>query len=169
MIKEIQPPKLIDIQKLYKDKVFSIFLAGSIEMNTAVDWQSEFKNKLDKSFSIDKSKEKLLLFNPRRDDWDSSWEENSPQFIEQVNWELNSLDHCSQIVMYFDPDTISPITLLELGLYAKSNKLVVCCPKGFWRKGNVDIVCNRFSIPMVPDIDSLIQFSVTKFSHFKLI
>jgi hypothetical protein len=48
--------------------------------------------------------------------------------------------------MYFDPNTLSPISLLELGLHAKSGKLIVCCPEGFYRKGNVDIVCQNFGI-----------------------
>jgi len=58
--------------------------------------------------------------------------------------------------MYFDPNTKSPISLLELGLHANSGKMIVCCPKGFWRKGNVDIVCERYDVPVVCDIDSLI-------------
>lgn len=166
MIKEVKPPDVIDLEQLHKDKIFSVFLAGSIEMNTAKDWQKEFKEKLDKSL-VGKAKERMLLMNPRRDDWDSSWEQDSPQFIEQVNWELNSLDHCSQIVMYFDPATKSPITLLELGMYAASGKLVVCCNDKYWRKGNVDVVCNRYSIPMVADLKQLIEFTLTKYSHIK--
>ena len=55
------------------------------------------------------------------------------------------------IAMYFDPhpEKLSPITLLELGLHAKSGKLLVCCPDGFLRKGNVQIVCDRFWIPII--------------------
>ena len=29
----------------------------------------------------------------------------------------------------------------------------MCCPEGFWRKGNVDIVCERFGIPCVEDFE----------------
>jgi hypothetical protein len=53
--------------------------------------------------------------------------------------------------MYFDPNTKSPISLLELGLFAQSKKLIVCCPRGFWRKGNVDITCDRYGIPFFDD------------------
>ena len=62
--------------------------------------------------------------------------------------------------MYFDPETKSPITLLELGLYARSGKLVVCCPHGFWRRGNVDIVCDRYGVDQVKLLDTLIMESV---------
>ena len=60
------------------------------------------------------------------------------------------------------PGTKSPITLLELGLHAGKNpqKLVVCCPDGYWRKGNVDIVCRRCGVRQVPTLDDLVRFFV---------
>jgi hypothetical protein len=57
--------------------------------------------------------------------------------------------------MYFDPATKSPISLLELGLFAKTGKLIVCCSEGFWRKGNVDIVCKRYGVMQVENLDKL--------------
>lgn len=129
-----------------------VFLAGSIEMGKAVDWQQEIEDKL-KDFEV-------TLFNPRRDDWDSSWDQSidNKEFKEQVTWELDSLDKAKKIVFFMDKDTKSPITLLELGLYASSGKCCVYCPEGFWKKGNVDIVCERFKIPMVDNIDGLVKF-----------
>lgn len=36
---------------------------------------------------------------------------------------------------------------MELGLVAKSDKrIVVVCEEGFWRKGNVDILCAKYKI-----------------------
>jgi len=120
----------------------SVFLAGSIEMGKAENWQEEATN----TFNLSG----WDVLNPRRDDWDSSWAQDfeNPQFYQQVNWELNALEHADLIIMYFDPNTKSPISLLELGLFARSNKLKVICPEGFWRKGNVDIVCNYYNIPL---------------------
>ena len=57
--------------------------------------------------------------------------------------------------MYLDPATKSPVSLLELGLHARSGKLIVCCPEGFWRKGNVDIVCQHHGVPQVADLAEL--------------
>jgi hypothetical protein len=57
------------------------------------------------------------------------------------------MDEADVIVLWFDPKTKSPISLLELGLHAQDEKMVVYCPEGFWRKGNVDIVCERHGIP----------------------
>ena len=129
----------------------TIFLAGSIEMGKAEDWQAVIPQ-------IFKDREELIFLNPRRNDWDSSWEqtESSPQFSEQVNWELDHLDKADIIFMYFSPETKSPISLLELGLYATSCKIIVCCPDGFYRKGNVDIVCSRYNIPLYNTMESAI-------------
>jgi hypothetical protein len=129
----------------------TVFLAGSIEMGAAEDWQSVIPE-------LFKDRNTLTFLNPRRDDWDSSWEqkESNPQFSKQVNWEMNMLDLCDVIFMYFSPETKSPISLLELGLYANSKKMIVCCPDEFWRKGNVDIVCSRYGIPVYNTLDAAI-------------
>jgi hypothetical protein len=82
-----------------------------------------------------------------------------------VNWELNGLDKADYILMYFSPETKSPISLLELGLYAASGKLIVCCPEGFWRKGNVDIVCEKYGIQTVDTLDELINVIVNKINR----
>lgn len=127
-----------------------VFLAGSIEQGNAINWQDRIVDEF--SFNVN-------FLNPRRDNWDASWEQsiNNPNFYEQVTWELDMLDLCDIIVMYFDPNTKSPISLLELGLYAYAGRnMLVCCPEGFWRKGNVDIVCQRYNIPCFNNIETLI-------------
>jgi hypothetical protein len=120
-------------------------------MGAAEDWQSVIPE-------LFKDRNTLTFLNPRRDDWDFSWEqkESNPQFSKQVNWEMNMLDLCDVIFMYFSPETKSPISLLELGLYANSKKMIVCCPDEFWRKGNVDIVCSRYGIPVYNTLDAAI-------------
>lgn len=126
-----------------------VFLAGSIEMGNAENWQEKIVNKFPWN---------VVFLNPRRDDWDFIWKQdlNNPNFYEQVTWELDMLDKSDIIVMYFDPNTKSPSSLLELGLYAASGKLIVCCPDGFWRKGNVDIVCQKYNIPIFTNIETLL-------------
>lgn len=143
-----------------KEHRYSVFLAGSIEMGKAEDWQVRIENEL--------SEYPITIFNPRRDDWDSSWEQKStnPQFNYQVNWEMNRLEEASIIFMYFSPETKSPISLLELGLHAGDNNMIVCCPDGFWRKGNVEIVCDRFSIPLHNSLDSAIAALKSRIEYF---
>ena len=140
----------------------TVFLAGSIEMGKAEDWQAVIPE-------LFKDRDKLTFLNPRRDDWDSSWEqkESNPQFSKQVNWEMDMLDACDIIFMYFSPETKSPISLLELGLYAKSHKMIVCCPDEFWRKGNVDIACSRYGIPIYNTLEAAIGRLRTRLNDVK--
>ena len=128
-----------------------VFLAGSIEMGLAKRWQDIVRDAL-----IDKAS----ILNPRREDWNSSWKQsidNAP-FREQVEWELKGLHAADVVLFYLDPATKSPISLLELGLLAYSRtRVIVCCPDGFWRKGNVEVVCDYFRLPLVNSLGELIH------------
>lgn len=128
-----------------------IFLAGSIEMGNAEPWQDEVIESL--------TAYNAVLLNPRRDDWDASWEQDisNVEFRGQVEWELSGLERADFVIMYFAAGTKSPITLLELGLCARTSNLIVCCPSGFWRRGNVQVVCSRFNIELVDTLEDLIS------------
>ena len=126
----------------------SLFLGGSIEMGKAEDWQTVLSDAL--------ADLPVIILNPRRDDWDATWEQTiaNPQFREQVEWELAAQEYADLRVYYFSPGTQSPITLLELGTF-KDQECIVCCPEGFWRRGNVEILCRRYGIPFCENIDTL--------------
>lgn len=145
-------------ERIEETNELTVFLAGSIEGDTAKQWQQIIIDAL--------SDKEVTLVNPRREIWDNSWEQKitNPQFKEQVVWELDALEQADLIVMYFDESTKSPISLLELGLFARSGKLVVCCPNGFWRKGNVDVVCEKFKVQQAENINSLVEFIEIKLS-----
>lgn len=68
----------------YKKTKHMIFLAGSIEMGKAIDWQTKVTEAL--------KNHDITILNPRRDDWDSSWKPtiDDPKFREQVEWELQA-------------------------------------------------------------------------------
>ncbi len=127
-----------------------VFLAGSIEMGRAGDWQQQVQQAL--------ADEDVVLLNPRRADWNPAWraEADEPEFRRQVEWELAALEQADIVLMYFAPGTQSPITLLEFGLYARSGKLLVAAPAGFWRKGNLDITGDRYQVPRHDDLQALI-------------
>jgi hypothetical protein len=147
---EVQAPNKYTPKKGYK----TIFLAGSIG-GVKKKWQAEVVKSLsDKPF---------IFFNPFRDDYQKDLDQtiDNPQFCEQVNWELDMLDKADMIIFYFDPETDAPITLLEFGKHSSSGKLVVCCPEGFWRKGNVDVVCKREKITQVDTLENLINYLKT--------
>ncbi len=128
-----------------------VFLAGSTEMGVAEKWQDRVCREL--------ADENVVILNPRRDDWDASWvtRADNPQFRQQVEWELTGLEWADTIAMYFDPATKSPTSLLELGLHIACCGMIVCCPEGFWRKGNVDIVCQRYNVEQVDTLEELVH------------
>ena len=103
--------------------------------------------------------ESLVILNPRRDEWDATWEQSiqNPNFRQQVEWELAAQEQADLVAFYFAPDTKPPITLLELGLMARSGKAIVCCPDGYWRRGNIEVVCARFEIPLLDHLNTLIE------------
>lgn len=145
-MKELKPPT--PLAQTFES--FTVFLAGSIEMGAAEDWQAVIARAL---ADLD-----VTILNPRREAWDTSWPQDAGfgPFREQVDWELDAQERADLIVFYFAPDTRAPITLLELGLAAGRKRAIVCCPDGYWRKGNVDIVCRRHAIPQTSDLDGLI-------------
>ena len=127
-----------------------VFLGGSIGMGAAPDWQADLIGGL--------SDMDVVILNPRRPDWNPAWkpEASEPEFRRQVEWELAALEAADVIVMYFTPGTQSPISLLEMGLHARSGKLIVLAPEGFWRKGNVDITAEVYGVRQVVDLDQLL-------------
>ena len=133
----------------------TIFLGGSIDMGSAEGWQERLTQDLS-----DYADEDLILLNPRRDDWDSSWKQDptpGTQFYEQVEWELDQQEGACACVYYFAPGSKSPITLLELGLFIHSQTpIIVCCPKEFYRYGNVKMVCDKYGVPMVETYENLV-------------
>ncbi|HSD87050.1 MAG TPA: nucleoside 2-deoxyribosyltransferase domain-containing protein [Kofleriaceae bacterium] len=130
--------------------VSTVFLAGSIEMGAAPDWQAELVRALEPR--------DLTILDPRRAEWDASWRQSidEPQFREQVEWELDGLERADLIAMWFVPETKSPVTLLELGLVARSGKVVIGCPDGFWRRGNIEVVAARYGAPLVGAWDAFV-------------
>jgi hypothetical protein len=142
----IKPPNPIPLEA----ELRVLFLAGSIDLGTAPDWQRALGMTL-----LDIPR--LLILDPRRDEWDQSWAQSKDDLNlrGQVEWELDGLELADVIAYYFAPGSKSPVTMIELGLHARAGKAVVCCPEGFWRKGNVDIVCERYGVEQVDNLDSL--------------
>lgn len=146
MARLLQPPTPVALAEGER----SVFLAGSIEMGKAEPWQATVEGAL--------ADLPVAIFNPRRDSWDASWEQSidNPMFREQVEWELDGLERASVVAVYFAPTLQAPVTLLELGLFGRSGRAVVCCPPGFWRRGNVEVVCARYGIPLVATLPELV-------------
>ena len=166
------PDSLIDAPK-YK----GIFLAGSIELGEAENWQQEAIRLLEEKFEPKAvtstsvlfgwgTNKKYCVFNPRRVQWVGAKEStiDNVDFYRQVKWELDAMERAEFIILNFCGNTRSPISLLELGLHANkpngisfNQKLHVICPDNFWRKGNVDIVCEHYKIPQHKNLTEAIE------------
>lgn len=130
---------------------YSIFLAGAIDQGKAEDWQKLVSEAL--------SEFDIIILNPRRDDWDDSWEQSKddPQFAQQVNWELSAQENADMVIFVFTKDSKAPITFLEMGLFARTKDSMVCAEEGFYRQGNLDIVCERYGIPVYHSLEGLLM------------
>jgi hypothetical protein len=126
-----------------------IFLAGSINMGKAIDWQAKVIDALQNT--------DVAVFNPRRVQWDPSWTQsiNNPDFNTQVNWELDQLVSSDLVFFYFQGDTLSPVSLMELGItVAAGYTAIVVAEPNFWRRGNIEVVCKRYGIQLHADLDA---------------
>lgn len=131
-----------------------IFLAGSIDNGKAINWQPIVEERL-ADFPV-------TIFNPRRNEWnpDLIQDISDPVFNHQVNWELDHIEEAEILFVNFDPNGPAPITLMELGHAKSSQKVIVCCPDGYWRKGNVQIMCHRKNFVLFDDLTSGMDYLV---------
>ncbi len=134
----------------------SIFLAGTIDNGNSLDFQKQviewFQNL---------EPNQLTIFNPRRKDWDSTMKPiaSNPAFVEQVEWEWDALCGSDIILFNFLPNSLSPISLMELGSFVGESliqNIFVVCPEVYFRSGNVKLLCKRFGVPVYENlIDAL--------------
>jgi hypothetical protein len=148
----IYPPNPIPLNGKPK-----VFLAGSIEMGKAEDWQAIVIRQL-AGYDVN-------ILNPRRPDWDSTWvqDESFAPFRDQVLWEQEGLHRAEITIFNFCADTKSPITLLELGIALGRIKqypyVHVCCPRAFYRHSNVAITCKFFGVNVHETLSEVIELA----------
>ncbi|GKT44883.1 uncharacterized protein ColSpa_05064 [Colletotrichum spaethianum] len=131
----------------------SVFFAGTTSRG---DWRKDLADSI--------SHLSVTIFNPFRPDWDSTWKENisDERFKGQVEWELEMQERADIVVVYFEPETEAHISLLELGLCARSGKAIVACSELYKKRGNVQVVCARYGIPLVDNFEALQEKLVRK-------
>ena len=121
----------------------SIFLAGTTSKTDEPDWRETL---------IDAIKHlPVTIFNPKRDDWDSTWKEyfSDQRWAEQVKWEFDMQEDADVVVVFFHGVSPAPISLLELGLWVRDGKVIACAKDDYSKRGNVEEVCWRHSTPCV--------------------
>ena len=133
----------------HSDEVFSnetphtnVFLGGTIDNGESENWQDELIN----TIAWIEFNRHVNIFNPRRAEWPSSDDHN--EINKQIDWELEHLEKADIIVMNILEDSKSPISLMEIGLFARTGKLMVFCPEEFYRYDNVKKVCERYGVKL---------------------
>jgi hypothetical protein len=125
-------------------------------MGKAVEWQSLMAQLL--------SHLPITVCDPRRPehDWDKAKafvpDDNKLTGMQaQIDWELDALEQVDVICFFFDVDTNSPVSLLELGLWAHSKKVVVCCDDRYHKHPNVKLTCERYGVPLTSSFKDLAE------------
>ena len=93
-----------------------VFLGGTIDNGKSIDWQKTLIGELNSCDTV----HPIIVYNPRREDWPDSNDNN--EIEKQINWELYHLERADLIVMNILGSSKSPISLLELGLFARTGK-----------------------------------------------
>ncbi|ROW09391.1 hypothetical protein VMCG_02330 [Cytospora schulzeri] len=146
----------------------SVFLAGA----TNIPWRKTFLTILSGLHSTTTGETpypNITVYDPFQPNWTGDWKEDlgDRRFKTQVEWELERQDRATTIAVFFPKGTEAPISLLELGMCARSGKAVVGCDKDYWKRGNVEAVCQRYSIPMASDLDELATLVLSKLKGMK--
>ena len=137
----ITPEEAVN-KKANKINTKSVFLAGTIDNGDSLNWQDKTIIELTNLGIND-----IEIYNPRREHWNPNPSKEEMEY--QIKWEQEYLDKADFIAMVLLDDSKSPISLLELGLYAQSNKLIVFCTPNFYRWDNVRLTCEKYNIQLV--------------------
>lgn len=121
------------------DERLKVFLAGTIDNGDSENWQEQVIER----FTFNPN---IKFYNPRRKNWDKNASED--ELVYQIQWEQEYLDKADLIIMAISDDSKSPISLMELGLYAKEQKMIVFCNPSFYRYMNVKLTCEKYNIPL---------------------
>jgi len=128
-----------DILPINKRNQRSIFLAGSMDHKQEGSWRDE----ISAEFGM------YSIFDPTNNNHDHL---NTKEMKRHINWELNALQLSDIILLNFLPDALSPISLVELGMYVRSNKLIVICPQEFYKSNYVHTLCEKYNTPIFNNI-----------------
>ena len=154
-IRVITPPSFITLD----NSRTSVFLAGSIEMDKAEQWQQKFIDNL--IFEVRKmnSGKGIDIFNPRRANWDITVKQSieDPVFYQQVRWELDYLGNVKVRVFYFAPNTLSPVSLLEFGKFFSYPNTFLCVNPDYQRAGNLEVFANKYKIKIHQNLGDIIH------------
>jgi len=141
----ITAPEEIDLE----NTDFKLYLGGSIDKKYGSPWHRNIISFISSKLGRES---KLTIYNPKREEWDKDWPADSKVIDEQALWELKAMEHADLIFMFFESSCSSSVGMMQLGLNAKEGKLVVVCERHFWKKRDVDVICETYGVPRYDSI-----------------
>ena len=133
-----------DISQIPQDKE-CIFLAGSMAAKSEVNWRQTISTNL---------QEKYHFIDPTNPNHDVL---NDAQMREHIKWEFDGMKRADYIIMNFLRDSLSPISLVELGMNINNEKLIVICPKEFYKWRYIDTLCKEHNTPIFNQLEEILN------------
>lgn len=140
-----------NILPLKEERKKYYFLAGSMDFNESNSWRQKIMQEM---------KHLVHFLDPTRIEHNDF---SDSQMKEHIEWELDALNISDKIILNFKEDSKSPISLLELGMYVKSSKLVVVCPSKFYQRRYINVLCNKYNTPFFDSFDEAIEYLKKEF------
>ncbi|MDG1333826.1 MAG: nucleoside 2-deoxyribosyltransferase domain-containing protein [Crocinitomicaceae bacterium] len=137
-----RPPN--DISQIPQDRA-SVFLAGSMATTRKNNWRQTATRTFQAAYHF------FDPTNPRHNNL------NDEEMRNHIKWELEAMKLSDIIILNFLPDSLSPISLVEIGMYISSNKLVVVCPKEFYKWRYIDTLCNEYNTPIFNQLEDVLN------------
>lgn len=128
-----------------KEEFQYYFLAGSMDLQKEISWRDKIMKKISGN---------VHFLDPTNKNHDSL---SDKEMEEHITWELASMEFADKIILHFLPNAKSPISLVELGLYVKSGKLIVMCSDDFYKSRYVNVLCKKYNAPVYKDFNLLIN------------
>ena len=122
-----------------------IFLAGSIDLELPGNWRKQVSSLLEDQFNY---------FDPTSL---NHGEMDHEAWNTHINWELEAMKMADIVFMNLLPNAKSPISLIELGLNSLNGKLVVVCPKEFYKNQYIQALCAYHSTPIFQTLKEGVQ------------
>jgi hypothetical protein len=112
-----------------------IFLAGSIDQPEQNNWRDQAINHIEHSwFNSPENNSSITVYSPRRaEEWSFELEN------EQAAWDTSMLAMVDYVVLHLTGETISPVSLLELGIFLTHPKLHLSIDDSYTRKHVVEL------------------------------
>lgn len=139
---------------------YKVFLAGGI--TNCPPWQPELIKLLEQYNATN-----LVLFNPRRDNFDIT---NNSISAEQIDWEHLMLKKADLVSFWFSQGpSVQPITLYEYGKYSTKNKhnVVVGCHPDYLRSFDLEYQSSLEGIEVCNDLNILASKIIQKQIQWK--